>query len=60
MYRLLPSQVRDNATTYDIMVMDAYVSWENEQRDIASGKKPVPKLTTEEMQAMIDRVRSPK
>ena len=60
MYGQLPSYVRDNATTYDIMVMDAYVSWEREQYDLASGKKPVPKLSTEEMMAMIKNARGEK
>lgn len=58
MYGQLPSFIRDNATTYDLSVANVMISWENQQMERASGKtKDVPKLTQEEMQAMIDRVR---
>jgi hypothetical protein len=56
-YHMLPSQVAAAATTYDLQVFNSLMTWEQEQQDKAAGKKPVPKLSQEEMQAMLDRVR---
>jgi hypothetical protein len=39
-YGMLPSQVRDHATTFDIMITDVYSTWERVQMDKASGKAP--------------------
>ena len=57
MYGQLPSQVEANATTFDIMVYDVMMSWEEHQRNQAEGKLETPKLTQEEMMAMIEKVR---
>lgn len=58
MYKQLPSTVRDNASTYDLMVANVMISWENQQIAEANGKpKPAPNLSQEEMKAMIKRVR---
>jgi hypothetical protein len=57
-YGQLPSYVRDNATTYDVMVMDMMLSWEEQARNETSGIKSVPELTQEEMQAMLKRVKN--
>jgi len=57
-YGLLPSQVRDNATTYDIKVTETLVSWENKLHEEATTGRPVaPKLTQDQMMAMIARVK---
>jgi hypothetical protein len=32
-YGLLPSQVAEHATSYDIMIADVYATWENHRRD---------------------------
>lgn len=56
-YHMLPSQVADAATTYDLQVFNSLMTWEQEQQDKASGKKPVPKLSVDEMQAMIKKVK---
>ena len=58
MYGQLPSVVRDTATTYDMAVTQLLLEWEKEQYDQAQGKPATPKLTVEEMQAMMARVRS--
>ena len=58
LYGQLPSYVRANATTYDMLVTNAMQSWEKEQYDKASGKLSTPQLSTEEMQSMLDRVRN--
>ena len=57
-YGQLPSYVRANATTYDVMVMDMMLSWEEQAREQANGIKPVPELTQEQMMEMIKRTRS--
>ena len=56
-YRLLPSEVRARATTYDIMVYDVMMTWEEDQRKKANGERSVPKLKQEDMRAMLERVR---
>lgn len=58
MYGQLPSYVKDHATTYDMLVTDALLSWEQEQYNKAQGKLSTPNLSQEEMQAMLDRVRN--
>lgn len=54
---MLPSQVRENATTYDMLVTDVMLAWENQKIEEArTGVKPPPKLSAEQMQAMLDKV----
>lgn len=56
-YGQLPSTVRELGTTYDLMIYDVMMSWEQYQQEKASGKNPVPQLTQEEMMAAIERVK---
>jgi hypothetical protein len=57
-YGLLPSQVRDTATTYDIKVTETLVAWENKLHEEAStGVKQPPKLSVDQMQAMMAKVK---
>ena len=58
MYGQLPSYVRANATTYDMLVTNTVLSWEHEQYEKASGKLPTPQLSVEEMKAMLDSVKN--
>lgn len=61
MYGQLPSYVKDNATTYDLMVADIMMSWEAQRlEELKGGIKTPPKLTQEQMQAMLDRVKKGK
>jgi hypothetical protein len=57
-YHLLPSEVLARATTFDLMVADAMMTWEQEQQDRANGKQPTPQLSQEQMRAMLERVRN--
>ena len=60
-YGLLPSQVRDNATTYDIKVTETLVSWENKLHEEATtGRPAVPKMTQDKLMAMMDKVKKDK
>jgi hypothetical protein len=57
MYGMLPSQVREHATTYDMLVTDMVVSWESQKlEEIKTGVKTPPKLSADQMQAMLDKV----
>jgi hypothetical protein len=57
MFGQLPSTVRDNATTFDMLVVDALQLWEKEQIDKSQGKPTAPNLSLDEMQAMINNAR---
>jgi hypothetical protein len=60
-FGLLPSQVRDNATTYDIKVTETLVAWENKVHEEAStGRPAVPRLSQDAMMAMMNRVKKEK
>jgi len=57
MYGQLPSTIRDCATTYDLSVANAMISWENKQMAKAAGAPDVPALSQEEMMEMIKRAK---
>ena len=58
MYGLLPSQVRNFGTTYDIKVTEALMDWENKIAEEArTGVPAAPKLSQEQMKAMIENAR---
>jgi hypothetical protein len=53
--------VRDTATTYDLMVADIMMSWESQRlEEMKGGIKTPPKLTQEQMQSMVDKVKKGK
>lgn len=54
-YRLLPSQVIEHATTYDLMVYDVMMAWEQKHRDEAEGK--VPQLSQEQMKTLLHKAK---
>jgi hypothetical protein len=56
-YGQLPSYVRDNATTYDVKVMDLMLSWEEQASNERNGVKQQPKLSQAEMLDMIKKAR---
>jgi hypothetical protein len=56
-YSLLPSEVLDRASTFDLVIMDVALGFENYQRDLADGKKPAPNLKQDQMLDMIKRTR---
>jgi len=56
-YGLLPSQVHEHGTTYDLMIYDVMMAWEQHQNDQANGKKITPVLTQEQMMAALERVK---
>ena len=56
-YGVLPSQVRESGTTYDLMIYDVMMAWEQHQQEKANGKKTTPELSQEEMMAALERVK---
>jgi hypothetical protein len=59
-YGVLPSMVREYGNTYDLMIYDVMMSWEQYQQEQASGKKSTPKLSEEAMMAALERVKKEK
>ena len=62
-YHLLPSEALARASTFDLKVLDVSAKWERHKHRVASGEEPAkkpPKLTQEQMLAMIKRVRERK
>lgn len=62
-YNLLPSEALSRATTFDLRVLDISAKWNKRAQDIADGKIPEkasPKVSQEQMLAMIERVRGAK
>jgi hypothetical protein len=61
-YHCLPSEALDRATTFDLRVLDASTKWSNKQYEDAdakaNGRKPTPKLSTQQMLDMIKSARS--
>ena len=56
-YSLLPSEVLEKASTFDLVVLDAALGYQSYIQDKAEGKKAAPKLSQEEMMAALERVR---
>lgn len=56
-YGVLPSMVREYGNTYDLMIYDVMMSWEQYQNEQANGKKSTPQLSEETMMAAIERVK---
>lgn len=56
---MLPSQIEQQATTYDIMVMDVLNTFENYQQQKVNGKvdPKVYNYTEEELKAMMEKSR---
>lgn len=57
-YSLLPSEILTRASTFDLVIMDAALGFENYQRDLAEGKKPVPSMDQKSMFDMISKARN--
>lgn len=59
-YHMLPSQVEQQATTYDIMIDDVLATWDNYSRAKASGKpmgNDVYRYSPEELKEMLRKNR---
>ena len=59
-YGMLPHQVNDHATTYDIMITDVLATYDNYMSQKNSGKTVDPsvyQLNEDEMKEMMENVR---
>ena len=56
-YGMLPSQIEQQATTYDIMISDVLATYENYQQQKASGKvdPSVYEFNQDELQKMMEK-----
>lgn len=54
-FGMLPSQVVEQATTYDLMIADVMSTWEDYQLKKSSGKPVVPDLTTDELLTIFNK-----
>ena len=64
-YKLLPSEIIQRADTLDVLVMEAVLRWQRRQREREEAKRkgtavPAPKLTQEQMLAMMKRAKERK
>jgi hypothetical protein len=63
-YNCLPSQALEYGTTFDLHVLDLSAKWSKYQHDRAEQgnehAKPIPKLSQEQLKAMMERARSEK
>lgn len=57
-YGQLPSTVREFGTTYDLMIYDVMMSWEQYQQEKSNGNNPAPNLSQEQMMAMMEKVKN--
>lgn len=56
-YSVLPSEVLDRASTFDLVVIDAALGYEKYITDKAEGKREAPKLSQDEMTKMLERTK---
>ena len=56
-YGVLPSVVAEQASTFDLMVYDVSLTWEQEQQDRVSGKSTIPELSQEELLRIMKETR---
>lgn len=58
-YGMLPSQIEQQATTYDIMITDVLATYENFQQQKATGKvdPSVYEFTQDELEKMMEKSR---
>lgn len=58
-YGMLPSEVLNRSNTFDLYIMDAALTFENYQHKKAmnNGKDPIPDYNTDQLQAMLKKVR---
>ena len=54
-YKMLPSQVIRDASTFDLYIMDAAISYHNHQQRKQSGQSP--ELSTEELMEMMKKAK---
>lgn len=58
-YGKLPSEIIEQASTFDLYVLNAGVEWRNKQQAIAQAGSnlPTPHLSLDEMKQMIESVK---
>lgn len=57
-YSLLPSEVMERASTFDLVILDTSLTYQRYAEDKASGKKTTPELSVDQMKEMLAKVRN--
>lgn len=58
-YGMLPSEVMDRASTFDLMITDVYATWENHQLNKSSGRAPsTSDYKIEDLKAVMEKARN--
>jgi hypothetical protein len=58
-YKMLPSECLDRASTFDLYVMDTFHRYQiYQEKKAQGGAPPAPKMTQEQMKAMLAKARS--
>ena len=59
-YGILPSEVMNRATTFDVFVADTAIGYRNavQERAMNGDKKPAPQYKQSDLQNMLDKVRA--
>ena len=63
-YGLLPSEAMQRANTFDLYTLDIQAKWQKYQMDKMeyekTGKKPIPKISQDQMISMLKQARGEK
>jgi len=57
-YGVLPSYIRDHATTFDVMITDVYATWESHQMNKSSGSPNLNDYDTDQLKEILERGRN--
>jgi hypothetical protein len=59
-YGMLPSDILSRATTFDLYIMDASLTFENyhHKKAMNNDREPIPDFTTNELQDILNKSRS--
>lgn len=60
-YGMLPSELIQKASTFDLYVMNSANEWKNRQHEMSANgvNKNIPHLSQDEMKSMIESVKNP-
>ena len=58
-YGMLPSEVIQKASTFDLYIMNSSTEWKNRKQEMAMNgvNQPVPHLSQDQMKAMLESVK---
>ena len=57
-YGLLPSEVKDRATTFDVMITDVYTTWEEYRANKSSGAVRTEDYKQDDLLQAVERIKN--